>query len=66
LKIEKNMPTIGKIIIAIALVYITTVVTIIDFNDLSWETNSQYYWKLIAAFVFIAIQFKMKSDTEKQ
>jgi TRAP-type mannitol/chloroaromatic compound transport system permease small subunit len=60
------MPTIGKIIIAVALVYIATVLTIIDFNDLSWETNSQYYWKLFAAVVFIAIQFKLKSNTENQ
>jgi hypothetical protein len=60
------MPTIGKIIIAVALVYIATVLTIIDFNDLSWETNSQYYWKIIAAVVFIAIQFKLKSNTENQ
>jgi len=59
------MPKIGKIIIAIALVYIATVLTIIDFNDLSWETNSQYYWKLIAALVFIAIQFKLKPNVEK-
>ena len=57
------MPTIGKIIIAIALVYITTVLFIIDFNDLSWQTNSQYYWKLIAASAFIAIQFKLKKHT---
>ena len=59
------MPTIGKIIIAIALVYIATVLTIIDFNDLSWETNSQYYWKLIAATIFIAIQFRLKKNVEE-
>ena len=59
------MPTIGKLIIAIALVYIATVLWIIDFNDLSWETNSQYYWKLIAATAFIAIQFKLKPPSNK-
>ncbi len=58
------MPTIGKIIIAIALVYITTVLFIIDFNDLSWSTNSHLYWKLIAASAFIAIQFRLKQSTE--
>ncbi|MCK5782245.1 MAG: hypothetical protein KAH10_06620 [Flavobacteriales bacterium] len=60
------MPTIGKLIIAIALVYIATVLFIIDFQDLSWETNSQYYWKLIAATAFIAIQFRMKSQSENK
>jgi predicted tellurium resistance membrane protein TerC len=60
----KNMPTIGKLIIAIALVYIATVLWILDFNDLSWGTNSQYYWKLIAATVFIAIQFKLKQPND--
>jgi len=58
------MPTIGKLIIAIALVYIATVLFIIDFNDLSWETNSQYYWKLIAAAIFIGIQFRLKRNID--
>lgn len=59
------MPKIGKVIIAIALVYIITVLTIIDFSDLSWETNSTYYWKLIAATAFILIQFKLKTNLDK-
>ena len=59
------MPTIGKIIIAVALIYITTVLFIIDYSDLSWQTNSQYYWKIIAALAFIAFQFKMKKDTKE-
>ncbi|MCK5907443.1 MAG: hypothetical protein KAG37_07620 [Flavobacteriales bacterium] len=58
------MPTIGKLIIAIALVYITTVLFIIDYNDLSWATNSHLYWKLIAASAFIAIQFKLKKNID--
>ena len=58
------MPTIGKLIIAIALVYIATVLTILDYTDLSWQNNGPYYWKLIAASVFIAIQFKLKKEHE--
>ncbi|MEN8137244.1 MAG: hypothetical protein ABFR62_02320 [Bacteroidota bacterium] len=58
------MPTISKIIIAIAIVYITAVLIIIDFSDLSWQTNSDNYWKLIAGFVFIAIQFMYKKKRE--
>ena len=58
------MPKIGKLIIAIALVYITTVLFIIDYNDLSWDTNSHLYWKLIAASAFIAIQFKLKKNVD--
>ena len=54
------MPTIGKIIIAIALVYIATVLFILDYNDLSWASNSDNYWKLIAGVAFIAIQFRLK------
>lgn len=54
-----NMPTIGKIIIAIAVVYILVTLWIIDFSDLSWNTNSDNYYKLIAGVVFIIIQFAM-------
>ena len=56
------MPKIGKIIIAIALVYIATILSIIDYNDLSWTSNSDNYWKLIAGVAFIVIQFFLKKD----
>jgi len=59
------MPTIGKIIIAIAVVYIIAVLIIMDFSDLSWANNSENYWKLIAGVLFILIQFRLKTSAKK-
>jgi len=56
------MSTIGKIIIAIALVYIFTVFLILDLNDLSWKNNSENYFKLIAAVLLIIIQFRNRKS----
>lgn len=55
------MPTIGKIIIFISIIYIATVLSMIDYNDLSWQKNSYNYWKIIAGIIFIIIQFKLKN-----
>lgn len=56
------MSTIAKIIIAIATVYILTLLLMINTSDLSWEVNKETYYRLIAATFLIVIQFVKRGN----
>ena len=55
------MFTIGKIIALVALIYITTILLLIDYNDLSWKNNSTNYTKVLVGLFFVVFSIRLKS-----